>query len=303
MSFKSDITNVHRALIQIPGIRTLERLQFTPVIGGKRSAYFSIAVETKEFLWDGVTGNMGGVIDDNLIRQRWKQYQMLVDKRARDVREVLGVSNEYKFRNLSAKLTQIQKTMLHPGLYNRLDNVVWPHFMSYELDRTSSGSFLKKNLLYGMQDVPILGMSMNWYIMPIWDFANRCAEFYFEFSMQAKMRTRPVTFKTFPEVQVGSIFEASFGYDATLWNFYEVVERQSESYIVVRTIQKETRDTSVPSANNVRPIPGKYSNNKLYRVKLSDRTGSPCFKAPDLHAGYAELYTGGWRDETDIRFI
>lgn len=307
MSFKSDIKNIQRALLKIPGLNALyfNQLKFPPVVGGKNLAYFSINVAAKDF-WKNIVephayGNLAGEDD---LRPAWKRYQRLVDKRARDVREVLNIPAEYKFRNLTPKLEQVQKTMLDPENYRRLDAFLLPNDLGIELGLTATGKVIKRNLLFGMQDVPVLGMTMNWYIMPDWYYNDHCAKFYFEFSMQAKMRTRPVTFKTFPEVQVGSIFGASFGYDATFWNFYEVVERQSESYVVVRLVQKETRSTSTPTSNDVRPIPGSYADNKLYRVKLSDSSGTPGFKAPDLSGiAYATLYKGGWYYETDIRFV
>ena len=307
MSFKSDIKNIQRALLKIPGLSEnyFDKLKFPPVVGGKNLAYFSINVEAKDF-WKNIVDPYayGGLAGDEDLRPAWKRYQMLVDKRARDVREVLNVPTEYKFRNLTPKLEQVQKTMINPENYRRLDGLLLPNNLDMELYDTATGKIIRRNLLYGMQDVPILGMTMNWYIMPDWYYADFCAKFYFEFSMQAKMRTRPVTFKTFPEVQAGSIFGASFGYDATIWHFYEVVERQSESYVVVRLVQKETRSTSTPTSNDVRPIPGSYADNKLYRVKLSGRAGTPGFKAPDLSGvAYATLYEGGWCYETDSMFI
>jgi hypothetical protein len=306
MSFKSDIKNIQRALLKIPGLNAhyFDQLKFPPTVGGKNLAYFTVNVESMDH-WDGALDPRSryGAEDDAAIRQAWKRYQTTVDKRTRDVREVLNIPAEYKFRNLTPKLEQVQKTMLDPEHYKRLDFRLLPTDLDLSL-LTSAGKHVKKNLLFGMQDVPVLGMTMNWYIMPDWWYSDCCANFYFEFSMQAKMRTRPVTFKTFPEVQVGSIFGASFGYDATLWNFYEVVERQSEAYIVVRLVQKEEQPTSKVMYNNVRPIPGKYADNNLYRVKLADRLGTPSFRAPDLSGvAYATLYKGGWRDETDIRFV
>ena len=306
MSFKSDIKNIQRALLKIPGLNAgyFDQLKFPPVVGGKNLAYFSVNVEAKDF-WKNIVEPRFGIAGENVLRPAWKQYQMLVDKRARDVREVLNIPAEYKFRNLTPKLKQVQKTMLDPEHYRRLDAFLLPNDFKLELEEVSTGKIIKRNLLFGMQDVPVLGMTMNWYIMPDWYYDDHCAKFYFEFSMQAKMRTRPVTFKTYPEVQAGSIFEASFGYDATLWNFYEVVERQSESCVVVRLLQSEKKSKSTPMYNDVRPIPGKYADNKLYRVKLTKWTAdSPCFKAPDLSGvAYATLYKGGWRDETDPMFI
>ena len=277
MSFKSDIKNIHHALLKIPGLSAnyFDKLKFPPVVGGKNLAYFSINVEAKDF-WKNIVDPYayGGLAGDEDLRPAWKRYQ------------------------------QVQKTMINPENYRRLDTFLLPNDLDMELYSTATGKIIRRNLLYGMQDVPILGMTMNWYIMPDWYYADYCSKFYFEFSMQAKMRTRPVTFKTFPEVQAGSIFGASFGYDATIWHFYEVVERQSESYVVVRLVQKETRSTSTPTSNDVRPIPGSYADNKLYRVKLSGRAGTPGFKAPDLSGvAYATLYEGGWCYETDSMFI
>ena len=306
MSFKSDIKNIQRALLRIPGLSASygDEVKFLPSVGGRSVAYFSVNVDADDF-WAGIVEPRRGVAGDKILRPAWKQYQTLVDKRARDVREVLNVTSEYKFRNLTPKIAQVQKTMVNPEHYRRLDSFLLPDDLAFDFDIAPTGKIIKRSLLFGMQDVPILGMTMNWYIMPDWYYDDHCAKFYFEFSMQAKMRTRPVTFKTYPEVQAGSIFEASFGYDATLWNFYEVVERQSESYVVVRLLQSEKKSKSTPMYNDVRPIPGKYADNKLYRVKLTKWTkDSPCFKAPDLiGVAYATLYTGGWRDETDPRFI
>ena len=307
MSFKSDIKNIQRALLKIPGLNAnyFDQLKFPPVVGGKNLAYFSVNVEAKDFWKNIVEPHADNIAGENDLRPAWKRYQMLVDKRARDVREVLNVPTEYKFRNLTPKLAQVQKTMINPENYRRLDAFLLPDDLGMELGFTATGKIIRQNLLYGMQDIPILGMTMNWYIMPDWYYDDHCAKFYFEFSMQAKMRTRPVTFKTYPDVQAGSIFEASFGYDATLWNFYEVVERQSEAYVVVRLLKREVEKTSAPMYNKVRPIPGSYADNKLYRVKLSKYTSdSPCFKAPDLFGvAYATLYEGGWCDETDSMFI
>ena len=301
MSFKSDIKNIQRALLKIPGLSVSygDEVKFLPSVGGRSVAYFSVNVDADDF-WAGIVEPRGGVAGDKILRPAWKQYQTLVDRRARDVREVLNVTSEYKFRNLTPKIAQVQKTMVNPEHYRRLDYFLLPDDLAFDFDIAPTGKIIKRSLLFGMQDVPVLGMTMNWYIMPDWYYDDHCAKFYFEFSMQASAK-KPKAFKTFPEIQAGSLFACSYGYDATIWEFYEVVERQSESYLVVRVVNKKVRDSGVVTSRQVYPIAGDYADNKLYRVKLATTMGKPCFKAPVGH--YALPFRGDWYEETDPRFI
>lgn len=78
-----------------------------------------------------------------------------------------------------------------------------------------------------------------------------------------------------PDFKVGDIFHESWGYDQTNVNFYEVVEKASAHYAIVREIcQNQVPGSQGFDCCNVRPAPGEYLNDDTMRVKIQFQSWS-----------------------------
>ena len=67
--------------------------------------------------------------------------------------------------------------------------------------------------------------------------------------------------------KVGSIFSTSWGYDQTNVEFYEVTERPSPHFVVIREIGQNVEAESW-SSNRVTPAPGRYIGDPI-RKKIT----------------------------------
>lgn len=74
-----------------------------------------------------------------------------------------------------------------------------------------------------------------------------------------------------PEAPVGTIFHHSWGYDQTNNDFYEVVERPSTHFAILREIAQEHVRATGPMSDEVKPVPGKFVG-EPFRAKLLPST-------------------------------
>ena len=83
-----------------------------------------------------------------------------------------------------------------------------------------------------------------------------------------------------PDLKVGTILHGSWGYDQTNPEFFEVVERPSPHYAVVRRLEAESvRGEEGFMSDRVVPIPGKWhkwdGKPVRKRIKVGDWRGNP----------------------------
>lgn len=77
--------------------------------------------------------------------------------------------------------------------------------------------------------------------------------------------------KALAAVQVGDIFVDSWGYEQTQVDFYEVIEKPSKCYIILRPIASESIEATGPMSDRVKPAPGEFTGNPI-RKKLNGQS-------------------------------
>lgn len=106
-------------------------------------------------------------------------------------------------------------------------------------------------------------------------------------------------------VKVGDIFIGSFGYEALVHRFYEVIAvSASGKTVTVRELRQETRSSSLcgPCEWECRPVPGSYASApRKHRVTWSVDRKSGCCALPEIHVrsyewGYLLEDATEWHD-------
>lgn len=96
-----------------------------------------------------------------------------------------------------------------------------------------------------------------------------------------------------PEFKVGDIYVASWGYEQTNVNFYEVVEKASKHYAILREICCQTVPGSTYShgmASNVVPQRGQYRSDETLRKKITQSGNKQVIKICSVK--YASSWDG-----------
>lgn len=103
-----------------------------------------------------------------------------------------------------------------------------------------------------------------------------------------------------PPVKVGDIFAGSFGYDATLWDFFEVVDVSATGKTVtVRELKHETKAGYGYNDWKCRPVPGSYVGKPIKKqVKASTYRGesTPYLKISSYEYAYLCVDPTAWHD-------
>lgn len=101
---------------------------------------------------------------------------------------------------------------------------------------------------------------------------------------EQKERDRILAEENRQTVHVGDIFSTSWGYDRTIVEFFEVVERVSDAYVNVRQISATTVSQSAMSSH-IKPVVGSYIGpvkkcqiNKHGHIVKADDYGHTAYK-------------------------
>ena len=197
-----------------------------------------------------------------------------IDREARRVRQVLDIPTTYKFREITNKYAQYQKNLLNPDykrywffdrkLLDSWSQFTWIDYDSYDLD--------KKVHVYALMDVPLEnGITMNWFILMVpTHYTNVASYFYFEFFGEDKKspKVTDLSRAKMPEITNGTILVGSWGYNMTIVDFFEVIGR-SNSMLYLKMVEQKVAKSYSDGSNDVMPMPGVYSNDQVYRVKIS----------------------------------
>lgn len=98
-------------------------------------------------------------------------------------------------------------------------------------------------------------------------------------------------------VKPGDIFGGSYGYDATLWNFYEVVAvSKTGKTVTVRELAHETAAGYGFNDWKCRPIPGKYIGACERHTVKCYRGGAPYFSVASYESAYLLADPTAWHD-------
>lgn len=89
-------------------------------------------------------------------------------------------------------------------------------------------------------------------------------------------------------VKVGSIFVASWGYEQTNVNAYQVIECKGKSTVLLKEISLETVEQTSFNSEYVRPVKDSFFKEEIYRKRIN-KHGS--LQIDDVR--YASLYNGG----------
>jgi hypothetical protein len=95
---------------------------------------------------------------------------------------------------------------------------------------------------------------------------------------------------------IGDILVASWGYDQTNIDYYEVVEVPSKCFVVIKQV-KNTVESSEIGADYVVPTPGDYTGPAMRKQVQYSNEGLPRLKIYSWGV-YARLWTGGARYQT-----
>lgn len=97
-------------------------------------------------------------------------------------------------------------------------------------------------------------------------------------------------------VKVGDLFYDTYGYDATLYDFYEVVALRGTKQVVLRPVAEERKQVNFCSAE-VKPIKGKYLTGNGYKTRLlsgSDETIVRTVMQKGNYVTAGKLYPASW---------
>ena len=97
-------------------------------------------------------------------------------------------------------------------------------------------------------------------------------------------------------VKIGDLFYDTYGYDATLYDFYEVVALRGTKQVVLRPVAEERKQTDFCSAE-VKPIKGKYLTGHGYKTRLlsgSDETLVRTIMQKGNYVTAGKLYPASW---------
>jgi hypothetical protein len=83
--------------------------------------------------------------------------------------------------------------------------------------------------------------------------------------------------------KIGDILVASWGYDATWQDFYEVVA-VTPSQVKVRELKKEYVKTVIYDRTTVRPLVGQYTNDEVLTRKFKDYGNGEYYIKPRAYA-------------------
>ena len=287
-SFKSNIKKVYTALSKLPGVLpSYDGLGF-PISMERQQAYMFFRVECPEgqnpLLIFYENRNVDYTASD--VAQAKRKAQVYINKAAVSIRKALGIDNSYKFRDVSSKLSTLQRGMIYSDWRKRLD---------YYIDGTWWPKFNKnRDQLYAMLDVPTEIGTVNWYIRYSDSYKNSCAEFYIEvFGSEVKNKVSD-TFTLAPELTVGSILASSWGYSMTIVDFYQVVKR-SNSFVYLKELVSETVRDDGPAGSYVRPTT-EFVDSTIYRAKIIankyDSNGGWYISAPQGHGILNKVWDG-----------
>lgn len=288
-SFKSNIKKVYTALSKLPGVLpSYDGLGF-PISMERQQAYMFFRVECPEgqnpLLIFYENRNVDYTASD--VAQAKRKAQVYINKAAVSIRKALGIDNSYKFRDVSSKLSTLQRGMIYSDWRKRLD---------YYIDGTWWPKFNKnRDQLYAMLDVPTEIGTVNWYIRYSDSYKNSCAEFYIEVFGSAIKDNPNAVFTIAPDIKVGTILTSTWGYSMTIVDFYKVVKR-SNSFVYVKQLKHETVKDDGPAGSTVRPL-DEFKDSTIYRSKISLGKNSQVFKdgwyikAPNNH-GLLNVWDG-----------
>lgn len=199
-----------------------------------------------------------------------------IDREARRIRQVLDIPTTYKFREITNKQAQYQRNLLNQDFRKYWffsDALIesWSRWQSADYDV----SFLSKKVhVYALMDVPLEnGITMNWFILMIpTPYMNVASYFYFEFFGEDKKSPKVTDLSNakMPEITNGTILVGSWGYSMTIVDFFEVIGR-SNSMLYLKQVQKKVIKSDSYGSEDVMPTPGNYLDDKIYRVKISNR--------------------------------
>ena len=282
-AFKTAVNRLYKSLDVIPGFYFDDRPTF-PISTDVAKSYMTGVVEC-----EGQPLSIRENESEQEFKRSLKDAQRTIDNLARKVRATLNIDPSYKFRIATNKAGQIGKTMIDRELGRYFEEMLYNTFKGNPYAGNERGP------LYVLQNVKLdNGLTLNWYIWfadpEVW--RNRLAYFYFEF-VGAPIKQKVFTPTTFPEVQVGSIFCDVWGYSMTIVDFYEVVQRPSENFVIVRKILSDEvkGDIYSPEGGAVVPVPHAFdSNGKLLRIKIQGWEGKPYLKSPQ--SGSMSLWNG-----------
>lgn len=135
----------------------------------------------------------------------------------------------------------------------------------------------KKSIWYARQTESVLA------------FAKRIAEVADDTiaAQEGKSATTPTERINIHGVKVGDLFYDCFGYDATLYDFYQVVALKGKQTVVLRKVAKEGKQTGFCSWES-KPIKGKFASEEL----VQRRTRCYGQNAYDVYAG--DFRRGEW---------
>lgn len=124
-----------------------------------------------------------------------------------------------------------------------------------------------------------------------------CGDTGTETKVEAKAETETrVTPINVYGVKVGDLFYDTYGYDATLYDFYEVVALRGTKQVVLRPVAEQRKQTDFCSAE-VKPIKGKYLTGNGYKTRLlsgSDETLVRTIMQKGNYVTAGKLYPASW---------
>lgn len=268
-SFKSNIKKVYTALSKLPGVLpTYDGLGF-PISMERHQAYMFFRAECPE--------GQNPFLTTMSFPQAYRKALPYINKAAISIRKALGIDNSYKFRDVSSKLSTLQRGMIYPD---------WRKSLDYYLENDPyTFESIPRGALSALLGVPTEIGTINWYIRYSGWYKNSCAEFYIEVTGPEIKDNANDTFTIAPELTVGSVLVSSWGYSMTIVDFYQVVKR-TNSFVYLKELMGTTVEDNGPGGSLVRPTT-QFADSTIYRAKIVvdkyDSNGGWYIRAPQGH--------------------
>ena len=277
---------------RITSVRGLELSNPYKVVFEKvdqEKAYFSYIIDTNDYFsqsreWWGVPGSEF----DNAYNEEIKVAKESLAKHIAEVKQKLGLPSGLKLKPMRGSMI---KSFIKR---NKASGTALIGVSDKDPMIKDIGPFYIEN--FELEN----GVKLTWIVSISTPEFGKFSSLkgYIELTGSA-VANKTSQFVNFPDVTVGTIFVTTFGYNMTLYEYYEVVKRD-EQYVYVKRLEKKVLKQENVGEMLVAPIPGDYNDGTVYKAKLLG-TDTPYIKAPELTGHTASVWDGKpyWENHWD----
>lgn len=289
--FRATVKGLVQRLFSITGMEMGDPYKVTFEKVDQDKAYFSYIVEASSLFPDTINEQRSGSLLSNTYNRELKETQSIIFDHIDEVKRKLGLPSNLKLKPMpmsEAKAFYKRNKASRTALFRMSTSTAETKYI---------GPFYIEN--FELEN----GLKLTWAVC----VSNPIDANYSSLKGYMEITGSPIAGKTgpftkYPEITVGTIFAGFFGYNMTLYRFFEVIKRD-ENYVYIKELEKKVTQQGNVGEMEVMPIPGKYEEGTVYKAKIQEvGHNRPCIAMPGLERyDMAFVWDGKpvWEDHWD----